>query len=78
MMKNIQESLEAIKVNLAENQKPRKIVPTSRANVSKMRRGTSLCQRMQLASLEKDLVRQEEIYYTIPKEEEDEVVAPVF
>ena len=33
MMKSIQESLEAIKVNLAENWKPRKIVPTNRANV---------------------------------------------
>ena len=27
------ESLEAIKVNLAKNRKPRKIVPTSRANI---------------------------------------------
>ena len=33
MMKNIQETLAAIHVNLAENRKPRKIVPTSRANV---------------------------------------------
>ena len=33
MMKSIQESLEAIKVNLTENRKPRKIVVTSRANV---------------------------------------------
>ena len=33
MMKSTQKSLEAIKVNLAENQKPRKIVSTSRANV---------------------------------------------
>ena len=33
IMKSIQESLEAIKVNLADNQKPRRIVPTSRANV---------------------------------------------
>jgi len=33
MMKSIQESLEAIKVNLAENRKPRRVVPTSRTNV---------------------------------------------
>ena len=32
-MKNIQESLEAIKVNLADNRKPRRVVPTSRTNV---------------------------------------------
>ena len=33
MMKNIQETLAAIQVNLAESRKPKKIVPTSRANV---------------------------------------------
>ena len=33
VMKNIQETLEAIKVNLTDNQKPRQIVPTSRANI---------------------------------------------
>ena len=33
IMKSIQELLEAIKVNLADNRKPRRIVPTSRANV---------------------------------------------
>ena len=32
-MKNIADALEAIKVNLADNWKPRRIVPTSRANV---------------------------------------------
>ena len=32
-IKSIQESLEAIKVNLADNQKPRRLVPTSRTNV---------------------------------------------
>ena len=32
-MKSIQESLEAIKVNLADNREPRRIVPTIRANV---------------------------------------------
>ena len=33
LMKNIADALEAIKVNLADNRKPRRIVPTSRANV---------------------------------------------
>ena len=33
VMKSIQETLEAIKVNLAESRKPRRIVPTSLANV---------------------------------------------
>ena len=32
-MKNIADALEAIKVNLADNRKPRRMVPTSRANV---------------------------------------------
>ena len=32
-IKNIADALEAIKVNLADNRKPRRIVPTSRANV---------------------------------------------
>ena len=33
MMKNIQETLTAIQVNLAERRKPRKIISSSRANV---------------------------------------------
>ena len=33
IMKNIQESLEAIKINLADNRKPRRMVFTSRANI---------------------------------------------
>ena len=33
VMKNIAKALKAIKVNLAENRKPRRIVPTSWANV---------------------------------------------
>ena len=40
-MKNIAEALEAIKVNLIENRKPRWIVPTSRANVWGARCGDS-------------------------------------
>ena len=72
IMKNIQESLEAIKVNLAENQKPRKIVLTSRMNVWCPRCGeaghyASECikstrRRIHYANSE------EEVYYTLPKE----------
>ena len=40
-MKNIVDALEAIKVNLADNRKPRRIVPTSRANVWCSRCGDS-------------------------------------
>ena len=82
MMKNIQESLEAIKVNMMENRKPRKIVPTSRANVWCPRCGNARhfaneCnlppqRRIHYVNLE------EEVYYTIPEEEDEEVVAPVF
>jgi hypothetical protein len=32
-MKSIEETLEAMKVNLAENWKPRRTIPTSRMNV---------------------------------------------
>ena len=32
-MKSVQESLEAIKVNLADNRKPRRVIPTTRTNV---------------------------------------------
>ena len=82
MMKSIQESLEAIKVNLTENKKPRKIVPTSQANVWYPRCGNvghfaSECnlppqRRIHYVNPE------EEVYYTIPKEEEEEVAAPVY
>ena len=82
MMKNIQELLEAIKVNLADNQKPKKIVSTSRANV--------WCPRCRESShYANECIRpaqrrihyvnpEEEVYYTILEEEEDEVVAFVF
>ena len=82
MMKSIKESLEAIKVNLAENWKPKKIIPTSKANVWYPRCGeaghyASECirpaqRKIHYVNLE------EEVYYTIPEEEEDEVVALVF
>ena len=40
-MKNIADALEAIKVNLADNWKPRRIVPTSRTNIWCSRCGDS-------------------------------------
>jgi hypothetical protein len=50
MMKSIEDTLEAIKVNLAENRKPRRTIPTSRMNVWCARCGdpghyASECQR---------------------------------
>ena len=82
MMKNFQESLEAIKVNLTENWKPKKIVPTSRANVWCPR-----CRNVEHFASECNLPPQrrihyvnleEEVYYTILEDEEEEVVGPVF
>ena len=69
-------------VNLAENRIPRKIVPTNKANVWCLR-----CGRASYFANECNLPAhrrihyvnpKEEVYYTIPKEEEDEVVAPIF
>jgi hypothetical protein len=80
--KNLTETLEAIKVNMADNRKPRKIVPTSRANVWCPRCGqaghfASECtmptqRRIHYVNPE------EEVYYTVPEEEEDAEVAPVY
>jgi hypothetical protein len=39
MMKSIEDTLEAIKVNLVENRKPRRTIPTSRMNVWCARQG---------------------------------------
>ena len=82
IMKSIQESLEAIKVNLADNQKPRRIVPTSRANVWCTRCGenghyASECYK----GLQKQVhfVDPETgVYYTIPDEEEEAETNPVY
>ena len=75
IMKNIHESLEAIKVNLADNRKPRRIVPTSRANVWCTRCGenghyASKCykgpqKQVHFVDLETG------VYYTIPDEDEE-------
>ena len=74
--------LEAIKVNLAENRKPRKIVPTSRANVWYPRckeAGHCASECIRPAQRKIHYVNpDEEVYFTISEEEEDEVVAPIF
>ena len=74
--------LEAIKVNRVENRKPRKIVPTSKANVWCLRCGEaghfgSECSRPGQRRIHY-VNPEEEVFYTIPEVEEDEVVAPVF
>jgi hypothetical protein len=77
MMKSIQQSLEAIKVNLAENRKPRRIVPTSRTNVWCGRCGEqghypSECQRPPQKQVHY-VYPEEEVYYAMAEEEEEEV-----
>jgi hypothetical protein len=64
MMKSIEETLEAIKVNLAENRKPRRTIPTSQMNVWCARCGdpghyASKCQRL----------TPKRIHYVNPEEE---------
>ena len=82
IMKSIQESLGPIKINLTENRKPRKIVPTSRANVWCPRCGNAghFASEYNLPPQRRIhyVNPEEEVYYTIPEEEEEEVVAPVF
>jgi hypothetical protein len=77
MMRSIQQSLEAIKVNLADNRKTRRVVPTSRANVWCGRCGElghypSECQRAS-HQLVHYVYPEEEVYYTMGTEEEEEV-----
>ena len=82
VMKNIVEALEAIKVNLAKNRKPRQIVPTSRANVWCSRCGesghfASKCYKGPQRQVH--LVDPEtRVYYSIPEEEVELDVNPVF
>jgi hypothetical protein len=76
MMKSIEETLEAIKVNLAENRKPRRTIPTSRMNVWCARcrdpgHYASECQRrtpkwIHYVNLE------EKVFYAQPEEEAEE------
>ena len=82
MIKYIQESLEAIKVNLVENQKPKKIVPTSKANIWCPRcrdagHFASECNRPVERRINY-VNPEDEVYFIIPEKEEDEIVAPIF
>ena len=82
IMKSIQESLEAIKVNLADNRKPRRIVPTSRANVwctrcEEIGHYASECYKgpqKQVHFVDPET----RVYYTIPDEDEEPEINPVY
>jgi hypothetical protein len=79
MMKSIEETLEAIKVNLAENRKPRRTIPTSRMNVWCARCGdpghyASECQRPVPKRIHY-VNPEEEIFYAQPEEDEEEASA---
>ena len=82
IMKSIQESLEAIKVNLADNRKPRRIVPTNRANVWCTRCGenghyTSECYKGPQKQVH-FVDPKTGVYYTIPNEDEEPKINPVY
>jgi hypothetical protein len=79
MMKSIEESLEAIKVNLAENRKPRRTIPTSRMNVWCARYGepghyASECQRPTPKRIHY-FNPEEEVFYAQLEEEAEETSA---
>jgi hypothetical protein len=79
MMKSIVDTLEAIKVNLAENRKPRRTIPTSRMNVWCARCGdpghyASECQRPTPKWIHY-VNPEEEVFYAQPEEEEEEASA---
>jgi len=82
IMKNIQESLEAIKVNLAENRIPRRITPTMQANVWCPKCQTtghfpSECMKPQLKKVH--YVNPDgEVYIALEEEEEEEDMNPIF
>jgi hypothetical protein len=78
-MKSIEETLEVIKVNLAENQKPRQTIPTSRMNVWCTRCGdpghyASKCQRPTPKRIHY-VNPEEEVFYAQLEEEEEETSA---
>jgi hypothetical protein len=78
-MKSIEETLEAIKVNLAENRKPRRTILTSRMNVWCARCGdpghyASECQRPAPKRIHY-VNPEEEVFYAQPEEEEEEASA---
>ena len=77
VMKSIQESLEAIKVNLADNRKPRRMVLTTRSAVWCLRCGeqghySSECQKVNPKQVH-FVHPEEEIYYTLAEEEDEEI-----
>jgi hypothetical protein len=79
MMKSIENTLEAIKVNLAENRKPRRTIPTSRMNVWCARCGdpghyASECQRSTPKRVHY-VNPEDEVFYAQPEEEEEEASA---
>jgi hypothetical protein len=79
MMKSIEETLEAIKVNLAENRKPRRTIPTSQMNVWYARCGdpghyASECQRPTAKRIHY-VNPEEEVFYAQLEEEAEETPA---
>jgi hypothetical protein len=79
MMKSIEDTLEAIKVNLVENRKPRRTIPTSRMNVWCARCGdpghyASECQRP-IPKRIHYVNPEEEVFYAQPEDEEEEASA---
>ena len=81
-MKNIADALEAIKVNLTDNRKPRRIVPTSRANVWCSRCGDSghfASECVKRPQRQVHLVDPETgVYYSVLEEELEPETNPVF
>jgi len=81
-MKSIQESLEAIKVNLANNQMSRWIVPTTRTNVwcprcEKLSHYANKCHQRPQKQIH--FMDEEGVYYTLlDTEEYEELVNPGF
>ena len=77
MMKDIHEALEVIKVNLTENRKPRKVIPSARSNVWCTRCGESghypnECLRRSGRPVQ-FVDTEGTVYYTMPEEEEDQL-----
>ena len=76
MFKNIQDTLAAIQVNLAENRKPRRTIPTSRANIWCARCGEAghylpECNRPPQKRVQY-VQPEEEVFYAYADEEEEE------
>ena len=82
IMKNIQESLEAFKVNLADNRKPRRMVPTSQANVwcSRCRENGHYASECYKGPQKQVHFNDPEtgVYYTISDEDEESEINPVY